>query len=120
MTSEEDVWEPFQAETLMDRVAEGPVFLDFTADWCPTCKVLEATVLTPENVMRWKDTYGVRFIRVDMTERNMEAEELLKALGSMSVPTAAFFTPKTPNEPMVLRDLFTKTQLENVLRSWKK
>lgn len=115
---EEDVWEPFDAATLIQRVENEPVFLDFTADWCPTCKLLEATVLTPENVMQWKNEYEVVFIKVDMTERDLEAEALLKALGSMSVPTAAFFTPESPHEPMVLRDLYTKTQLENVLRSW--
>jgi len=120
VTVEENIWEPFDAAVLMQRVENGPVFLDFTADWCPTCKVLEATVLTPENVLRWKNKYEVTFIKVDMTERDLEAEELLKALGSMSVPTAAFFTPHTQHEPLVLRDLFTKTQLENVLRSWKK
>lgn len=120
LVTDHEVWEPFDAAELAQQIENEAVFLDFTADWCPTCKVLEATVLTPENVMRLKRKYKVTFIKVDMTERDLEAEELLKALGSMSVPTAAFFTPETRNEPLVLRDLFTKTQLENVLRTWKK
>ncbi len=118
---ETTVWEPFNAKELSQRIGNEPIFLDFTADWCPTCKALEATVLTPSNVRRWKKKYGVTFIKVDMTEDSVETEALLKALGSMSIPTAAMIpTGKASRTPMVVRDIFTKTQLENILKSWKK
>lgn len=116
-----DPWEQFNPVELSQRIGKEKLFVDFTADWCPTCKVLEATVLTPENINRWKSDYGIAFIKVDMTERDPEAEALLQALGSMSIPTAALFTPgDKSNSPLVLRDLFTETQLENVLESWEK
>ena len=35
-------WSP---EAQRDAQTKGPVFVDFTADWCITCKVTEATVL---------------------------------------------------------------------------
>lgn len=118
---DEVVWEDFDTKELSKRIGEEYIFVDFTADWCPTCKVLEATVLTHDNILRWKKQYGITFIKVDLTERNMEGESLLQALGSMSIPTAAFFTPgPESNSPMVLRDLFTQSQLENILKSWKK
>jgi len=117
----EKVWEPFNPVELSERLGKEKLFVDFTADWCPTCKVLEATVLTPENVRRWKAEYGVAFIKVDMTERDPEAEALLRSLGSMSIPTAALFSTGTESSsPLVLRDLFTESQLENILKSWKK
>jgi thiol:disulfide interchange protein DsbD len=116
----EEVWEPFNATELAQRMENEVLFVEFTADWCPTCKALEATVLTPENITRWKEKYNIAFIKVDMTERTVEGEALLKALGSMSIPTAALFTPDSIGEPLVLRDLFTKTQLETIMKSWKK
>lgn len=117
----ENPWEPFNPVELSQRIGKEKIFVDFTADWCPTCKVLEATVLTPENVLRWKKKYGIAFIKVDMTERDPEAEALLQALGSMSIPTAALFAPgENSSSPLVLRDLFTQSQLENALESWEK
>ena len=114
-------WEPFDPVQLASRIGQERLFVNFTADWCPTCKVLEATVLTPENVAAWKEAYNIAFIKVDLTERNMEGEALLQALGSMSIPTAALFTPGEENtSPLVLRDLYTRSQLENILRSWEK
>ena len=114
---ETDPWEPFNPVTLNDAIGEEFLFVDFTADWCPTCKALEATVMTDKNVARWKNTYAVRFIKVDMTERDPEAEALLLALGSRSIPTAAIFRKNQPKTPLVLRDLFTVKQVENILNS---
>ena len=115
-----DPWQEFNPTELSQRIGKEKLFVDFTADWCPTCKVLEATVLTNENVARWSKEYGVAFIKVDMTERDIEAEALLKALGSMSIPTAAMFDIGDKSKsPLVLRDLYTKSQLENILKSWK-
>ncbi|WP_419788062.1 protein-disulfide reductase DsbD family protein [Pseudodesulfovibrio sp.] len=112
-------WERFEPATFSQLLGKKKLFLDFTADWCPTCKALEATVLTPENVARWREKYGVTFIKVDLTDRNVEGESLLRALGSASIPTAAMFTPGPKHtSPLVLRDLFTESQLETILKSW--
>ena len=118
-THQKQVWEPFSPMQFSQRLGKERLFLDFTADWCPTCKALEATVLTPENVTRWSEKYDVTFIKVDMTERNPDKEELLRALGSASIPTAALFgLGEESRSPMVLRDLFTESQLEKILKSW--
>ena len=114
---ETNPWEPFDPVTLSNALGKEDLFVDFTADWCPTCKVLEATVMTDKNVALWKSKYAVRFIKVDMTERDPEAEALLLALGSRSIPTAAIFRKNEPKTPLVLRDLFTVKQVENILDS---
>ncbi len=112
-------WERFDPAMFSQRLGKEKLFLDFTADWCPTCKALEATVLTPENVARWHERYGVTFVKVDLTERDVEGEALLRALGSASIPTAALFSPgPESSSPLVLRDLFTESQLETILKSW--
>ena len=53
--------------------------------------------------------------RADLTERNPEAEALLSALGSKSIPLLALFSQNSPQEPVVLRDLFTPPQLEEAV-----
>ena len=117
MQAEADPWEHFDAAALNRDLGSENILLDFTADWCPTCKVLEATVLTRANVTAWKERYNVRFIKVDMTERDPETEALLAALGSRSLPTAAVFRVNGRETPVVIRDLYTADQLEKLLKS---
>lgn len=117
MQTQSDPWEQFSPATLDRDLGGEKIFLEFTADWCPTCKALEATVMTRKNVTAWKERYGVRFIKVDMTKRDPEAEALLAALGSRSLPTAAVFRVNGRETPVVIRDLYTADQLESLLKS---
>ena len=90
--------------------------MEFTADWCPSCKVLERTVLTPERLDALADRYGLRLVRVDLTRPDPDGEALLRALGSVSIPVTAIF-PRgfLAKSPLVLRDLYTIRQLEAAL-----
>lgn len=113
-------WTNFDAQEVAGQVGKSTMFIDFTADWCPTCKVIERTVLTNENLLRWKEKYDITFIRVDLTENNPDGEKLLHALGSRSIPAAALFRVGSEGQsPVVLRDIFTVSQLENLLNSYK-
>ncbi len=109
-------WERYTTQTLSADLGAKLVLVDFTADWCPTCKVLEQTVLTPGRMQELKDAYGLRLLRADLTERNPEAEALLQSLGSKSIPLLVIFPKSMPNSPLVLRDLFTPAQLEDAVR----
>jgi len=108
-------WERYTPQALTSLLGTELVLVDFTADWCPTCKVLEQTNLTPERMQELKDAYGLRIMKADLTERNPEAEALLTALGSKSIPLLAIFPKNTPQEPVVLRDLFTPQQLRDAV-----
>lgn len=90
--------------------------VEFTADWCPSCKFLEQTVLTPKQPARHHGTLRLRLIKVDLTRPDPEAQALLRAIGSVSIPVTAIF-PKglLSNSPIVLRDLYTASQLEDAL-----
>lgn len=115
---------PATVVTQMDAYSEASlravlgketVIVDFTADWCPSCKVLEQTTLTPARLGDMKKRFGLRLMRADLTEQNPEAEALLHALGSKSIPVLAIFPKNSPEHPLVLRDLFTPTQFEEAL-----
>lgn len=108
-------WERYTPQALTAELGKELVLVDFTADWCPTCKVLEQTNLTPERMKNLQDRYGLHLMKADLTERNPEAEALLLALGSKSIPLLAIFPRKFPQEPVVLRDLFTPQQLEDAV-----
>lgn len=110
------LWQPFDKAAFDQALGKENLLLDFTADWCPTCKALEKTVLTPSDVAKLQKRYGFKAMRVDLTHEDPEAMALLRALGSASIPVAAAF-PKGEDakRPVVLRDLFTAGQLRDTL-----
>jgi thiol:disulfide interchange protein DsbD len=115
--SESNPAEPFATAALRERMGRQTVLVDFTADWCPSCKALEQTTLTPERLGAMKNRFDLALMKADLTQSNPDAERLLEALGSKSIPLLAVFPKNAPNEPLVLRDLFTPAQLEEALTS---
>ena len=116
-TTTQQNWNTFNLIYFDQIRQEQPVLVDFTADWCPSCKALEHAVFTDANIKKWKEKYNMAFIQVDLTESNPVKESFLKALGSRSIPVVAVFNPQRPNKPIVLRDIFTTGQLEKALQS---
>jgi thiol:disulfide interchange protein DsbD len=110
------LWRGFEEARFEDLLGNENLFVDFTADWCPTCKALERTVLTPGEMAKLAARYGFKAIRVDLTRENPEALALLRSLGSASIPVAAMF-PKgeDASRPVVLRDLYDTRQLEEAV-----
>lgn len=106
-------WETFDAETFTQTLGRQPMLVEFTADWCPSCKALEHTTLSQERMAFLRRRYGARTIRVDLTRANPAGEALLKALNSTSIPVLALFPHgEDARNPLVLRDIVTPSQLE--------
>ncbi len=111
-----DPWEAFDPAVFDEVLGEEILMVDFTADWCPTCKLLETTTLADAKVAKWEADFGVRAIRVDLSENFPAGEALLKALGLRSIPALAVFPAGgKANNPLILRDLFTASQVERAL-----
>ncbi|MEG6549481.1 cytochrome c biogenesis protein CcdA [Desulfocurvibacter africanus] len=109
-------WRDFSAEDFRGRLGQERLLVDFTADWCVSCKFLEQTTLTDKNLADWGKRYGLTYIRVDMTEQNPQGMSLLRELGSQSIPVVAVFPQGSDaNRPLVLRDLFTSANMEEAL-----
>ncbi len=113
---QQEDWLEFSGNRFNDVLGGKNMMIDFTADWCPNCKALEKTTLAPRRLAKWKDKYDIIFLQADLTEHNPEAQALLEALGSQSIPVVALF-PKgeESTSPLVLRDLFTPSQMEDAL-----
>jgi thiol:disulfide interchange protein DsbD len=89
------VWQTVSTSADLDRVlAEArssgtPLLLDWYADWCISCKVIEHEVLNdPVVVERLK---GYRLIRFDITASNAEQRTLLDRYQLFGPPALMFF-----------------------------
>jgi thiol:disulfide interchange protein DsbD len=105
-------WKPFSIARLGACLDEGkPVIVDFTADWCATCKVLEATVLNSDAVIAKFEAKNAVTLQADWTDGDEEITQTLKQLGGEQIPVVAIFDPREPNKPIVLRGIFRAVTL---------
>lgn len=78
-------WQPF-SEQRVDALAGHTVFVDFTADWCLTCKVNEKTVLEREEVRQAMAKHHVVPLQGDWTRRDPTITRWLQHYGKAGVP----------------------------------
>jgi thiol:disulfide interchange protein DsbD len=115
----EGQWVPFNVALLDAALAEGrPVVVDWTADWCINCHVLEAAVLSKEPVQTAFRTSNALLLKADLSVDNPPATALNRKLGGEAIPVLAIFSPGRPLEPVVLRDSYTQSRvIDEVTRS---
>jgi thiol:disulfide interchange protein DsbD len=101
-------WQPFTLAGLELHLQENKtVFVDFTADWCLTCKVNEKTVLTDKDVVEKFRTHALVAIKADWTNRNPDITRLLAKFGRSGVPLYVIFPAGKPTEPIILPEVIT-------------
>ncbi len=108
-------WSP---EAVQAALAEGrPVFVDFTADWCVTCKVNERLVIdTAKTKALFQDT-DTAFLIADWTNKNDMIAAELEKYGRAGVPLYLVFTPdKDSVRGEVLPQILTYDVIETALR----
>jgi len=87
-------WNDYSPQLMQRALDEGfVVALDFTAEWCINCKVLEKTVLGVEPVKSLLQAPDTVMIKVDLTGKNPAGEKALADLGRTGIPTLAIFGP---------------------------
>jgi thiol:disulfide interchange protein len=114
-------WEPFSRERLTDLRQKGAtVLVDFSADWCMTCKYNLATAIETSKVKSEIERNRVVPLLADWTDGSPEIKLMLESLQSKSIPVLAVFPASRPGdqppEPIVLRDLITETQVLSAIR----
>lgn len=68
------------------------VLLDFYADWCVSCKVMEKTVFAKPEVQN--ALADMRLLQADVTLNTTEQQQLMKDLQIMGPPTILFINPQ--------------------------
>lgn len=95
----------FDAAVETARAQGKPILVDFTAEWCVTCKEIDRTVFANPTVQaRLKD---VAFIRADVTDYNDASRTLMQRFGVVGPPTILFLDPKTGQEVAPARTIGT-------------
>ncbi|MFZ4776715.1 MAG: protein-disulfide reductase DsbD family protein, partial [Terrimicrobiaceae bacterium] len=110
-------WVPFSAQKLADLQTAGQsVFVDFTADWCITCKFNERTAIDTPAVRQLIEQKKVVPMRADWTNANPEITAALKSFGRVGVPFYVIYPAGRPGEPIVLPELLTESILTDALK----
>jgi suppressor for copper-sensitivity B len=111
-------WEPFSTDALATALDEGrPVLVDFTADWCPNCKLVERISLNRKETRDFVSEHNVKTLKADYTNFSDEITMWLERFDSTSIPVTAVFSPARPTEPLLIRDVYTQSTLLEVLET---
>lgn len=102
-------WVPYSEAELQRLLAEGkPVFVDFTADWCITCKFNMRTAIDTKAVREAFARLGIVPMLADWTNSNPEITRKLAQFDRVGVPFYLFYPAGRPDDPVILPELLTE------------
>ncbi|MBB6478771.1 protein-disulfide reductase DsbD family protein [Spirochaeta isovalerica] len=88
------VWKVFSEDLVEKYRNEGkPVFVDFYADWCTSCKVNDAAVLDRKKVLDMFESKNVQLLKGDFTSGDRVIARWLAKYERAGVPLYLLFRP---------------------------
>ncbi len=110
-------WQPLTVQALADaRAARRPVLIEFTADWCINCKVLDQTVYRDQRVVEAARRVNALTLRADLTHPDERLQRFLREFGGAGLPFAVVLDGH--GQPVRrLPDLFMATTLVSTLHN---
>ncbi len=112
-TATELVWETWSPKKVDELLAAGtPVYIDFTAKWCLTCRTNKQRAYTAE-VIQLMQQKGVVALRADKTTPNPEIEVAIRSYGRAAIPVNVLLVPG--KEPVILPELLSPDDLIQAL-----
>jgi thiol:disulfide interchange protein DsbD len=110
-------WVPFSKARVEEELSAGrSVFVDFTADWCITCKFNERTAIDTPAIRALLKEKNITPIKADWTNANPEITAALKSFGRVGVPLYVIYAASNPQAPVVLPELLTESLLADTLK----
>jgi thiol:disulfide interchange protein/DsbC/DsbD-like thiol-disulfide interchange protein len=100
-------WQRWSETAVAEHRAAGrPVFVDFTAAWCLTCKVNERVAFSSGDVQALIRDRRVAMLKADWTSRDPEITRALASFGRSGVPLYVFYESGAA-EPKLLPEILT-------------
>ena len=107
--------EPWNAQRVDELRSQGrTVFVDFTADWCITCKVNEHVALNTQTVKQAFAAEQVVWMQGDWTRADPAITEVLNRYGRSGVPLYLLYVKGA--EPKVLPQILTPQLVVDALK----
>ena len=114
-------WQPFSPARIDELQAQGrAIFVDFTADWCITCKLNERVALADGAVLKAFTDNDVALLRADWTRQDPLITRELEANGRAGVPLYLYY-PRPGGSgqrqaPVVLPQILTAASVLHEIR----
>jgi thiol:disulfide interchange protein DsbD len=110
-------WQEYDAALIEQAKREQrPVLIEFSANWCLTCKAVEKIVYARENIAGLIERKGVLAIKADTTLAGSPATiDLKEVYNEPGVPASILFIPGR-NEPIRLHGLLIGNKLKKLLQ----
>ena len=111
-------WQDYNEVKLDALVAEGKtVMIDFTANWCPNCKLNLINAIETKHVKELVESDNIVPMVADFTNYPPELKAKLGELNSISIPLLAIYSGRDQENPIVLRDVISESQLLKALKT---
>lgn len=109
-------WKPFSITSLKDAVGQNKtIFLDFTADWCLTCKSNEKLFLNTAEVKNKFRDLKVETMQADWTTQDPDISKILNRFGRSGVPLYVVIPAGRPKEHIVLPEVINQKMVLDAL-----
>ena len=112
-TQTESAWESWSESNLENRKGKL-IFMDFTAEWCLTCKVNKKLVLETKSFTEMTKKYDMTLLRADWTKRDDRITQFLKKYNVVGVP--AYFIQRPDGEIISLGETISIGKIEDHLK----
>lgn len=101
--------EPFSEARVAElRAAGRPVFVNFTAAWCISCKVNEQVALRSDGFRKALTDHNVTYLKGDWTNQDENITRVLRSYGRAGVPLYLLYPADPQSEAIVLPQLLTE------------
>lgn len=107
--NQHDEWQPYSKELVQELREQGqPVFVDFTADWCITCKANEAVALSRDGFAKTVAKHNYALVKGDWTNEDPKISAVLKEFQRTGVPLYLVYPSDTSKKPEILPQILTQ------------
>jgi thiol:disulfide interchange protein len=108
VSSHEIFWVPYDEELVRQFVEGGyTVFVDFTADWCASCKTNLKTSIDVDSTIEAVARLNVVTFEADYTRKDASMKRILERFDRAGVPMYLVYSPNNPDNPRVLPEFLT-------------